>query len=81
MQKSEYILRKRIKIARQAVITIREKKGIPEYSIITVTPKEWAIGLIGILDFVLSGDVDKILLRDVNEEIIKLVIRKNNDAK
>lgn len=68
---------KRIEVAKKAVKTIRTKT---EYGfkvlyppIIMSTPKEWAFGVIGILDFVLTGDPEKILLHEVRVEVKKLL--------
>lgn len=66
----------RIEIAKKAVKTVRTQTdyGFKVLSppIIMSTPKEWAFGVIGILDFVATGDVDKILLHEVREEVRKM---------
>lgn len=67
----------RIDVAKKAVKTVRTKTdyGFKVLSppIIMSTPKEWAFGVIGILDFVATGDPDKILICEVREEVKKLL--------
>jgi hypothetical protein len=70
------IYEQRIEIAKKAVKTVRTQT---DYSfkvltppVIMSTPKEWAFGVIGILDFVATGDVNKILIHEVREEVKKL---------
>ena len=66
----------RIEIAKKAVKIVRNQTdyGFKVLSppIIMSTSKEWAFGVIGILDFVATGDVDKILLHEVREEVRKM---------
>jgi len=80
------IYQQRIEIAIKAVKIVRTKS---EYalklcysptSLVVSSPEKWAIGVIGILDFVATGDVDKILLREVREEVKKLLKNKEGQT-
>ena len=75
----------RIVIAKQAVKTVRTKsdyalRAVPN-SIILTSPDQWAIGVIGILDYVLTGNSDKILLHEVRYEVRKLQIQSQEKEK
>lgn len=62
----------RIEIAKKAVKITDYGFKVLFPPIIMSTSKEWAFGVIGILDFVATGDVDKILLHEVREEVRKM---------
>lgn len=65
-------IKDRIKAARLAVTMVRNE---PEsHNIITTTPQDWTIGIIGILNFVETGNVDEIKISNVRvwvERILK----------
>lgn len=67
----------RIDAAKKAVKIVRDKTDygfrVLQPPVIMSTPKEWAFGVIGILDFVATGNPDKILIREVREEVKKLI--------
>lgn len=71
------IYEQRIDIAKKAVKTIRTQTDygfkVLTPPIIMSTPKEWALGVIGILDFVATGDPEKILLHEVRLEVKKSI--------
>ena len=65
-------LKKRIELCRQVILSVREKfphkpsKGVP---------KEWAYGCVGVLDFIETGDVSKILSSEIRTRIEKIIRR------
>jgi hypothetical protein len=67
----------RIDVAKKAVKTVRDKTDygfrVLQPPVIMSTPKEWAFGVIGILDFVATGNADKILIHEVRGEVKKLL--------
>jgi len=69
-------MKDRVRIAKKAVKAVRDKMNyprFPERSLITTTPKEWSIGLIGLLDYVYTGDPKLILLPELRAEVAKMV--------
>lgn len=66
------VIRRRIEIAKQAVLNLRHKNEFRLNNLLVSVPVDWAIGIIGILEYVETGDADKILLHEVRTEVKKL---------
>jgi len=81
---NKFTMEDRIKVARNAVLMVREKSPMSRFgsyrSVIASTPKEWAIGVIGVLDFVETGDPQKIMISDVRAEVER-IIKESETAK
>ena len=70
-KKNPYL--ERIALAQQALRAVRDKTPAGKRSTITTTPKEWAIGAHGLLDFIATGDVNRVLLTPLREELRNLI--------
>jgi len=66
-------IERRLEIARRAILNVRHRKRINRFEdfLIGTTPKEWAMGLVGVLDYIKTGEIDKILLLEIRKEVTK----------
>jgi hypothetical protein len=67
-------IEKRIEVARKAILQVRGKKYkiFLSHTSIAVSP-ETAYGCVGVLDFVKTGDSDKILVPEIKKAVQKLL--------
>jgi len=72
-------IKQRIKIAKAAVKTVREQLGygfsVLSPPIIVTMPEEWAFGINGILDFIVTGNPNKILIIEIRTEVEKALAK------
>lgn len=70
----KYTIKSRMEIARRAVMEVRGlSRHKYRHSLIFVTPKEWAIGVIGLLDYVEKGDTSKIMLGELRDGVERIL--------